>query len=223
MTVSTCTVSRLRHSLLQPTSAIGLILKTASDDKLATGSVMKTLEVAARATQELHIELEALMDFLVLEYGKTELVISSVNLHDAITEAVSEDPVLIKSIQRLHIADSQTITIETDRNLLLKSIRALIKNALEFSDGPVEVSLQKNDHDTEILIEDDGIGIHETVVKRLGEPFLVANAVKTKRTSRMGVGLPTAKKAAESLGGMLDVRPRTGGGTAALLTLPLLG
>ena len=222
MTISTSTVSRLRHSLLQPTSAISLILKSAADGKLATDSITKTLEVAARAAQELHAELEALMNFLVLDYGNCDLVLSPVNLHDAITEAVSEDSVLTKSIDRLVIEGAHAITIEADRHLLLIALRALIKNALEFSGGPVSVSVRKNDSGADILIEDRGPGINGEITERLGEPFLIAEVAGPSRVSRIGVGLPSAKRVAEKHGGKLSISTRTGGGTAALLTLPLV-
>ena len=221
MTANTCIVSRLRHSLLQPTSAIGLILKSAADGKLSDNSITQTFEIAAKAAHDLHTELEALMDFLVLECGRNDLCLSPTNLHDIIVEAVSEDASLANSIGRLIIEDPHTLTVKADSGLLLKGIRALIKNAMEFSTGAVEVSIQKDDAFASILIEDRGIGIHDAITENLGEPFRVANAAKTPRATRMGVGLPIAKRVAEKHGGRLEVTQRPGGGSQARLTLPL--
>lgn len=222
MSVNACSVSQLRHSLLQPTSAIGLILKSAAEGKLSADSITQTLEVAARAAQELHLELENLMNFLVLEYGKSELMVSSVNLHDAITEAASEDPVLTKYIDRLAVDTSPSITMKADRHLLLIALRALIKNAVEFSSTPVEISMHRNDSNAQILIEDRGPGIHGEIIERLGEPFLVAEIAGLNRASRIGIGLPSAKRVADRHGGKLEINTRSGGGTTARLTLPFV-
>jgi two-component system sensor histidine kinase RegB len=65
-------------------------------------------------------------------------------------------------------------------------------------------------------VEDEGTGIAEEHLERLGEPFFT-----TKPTgSGMGLGVFLARSVAERLGGNLTFNSRLGRGTTALLRVP---
>lgn len=69
----------------------------------------------------------------------------------------------------------------------------------------------------ELRVLDRGGGIAPEVKELLGEPF-----VSSKPPDRgTGLGLYTARRAVEASGGRLMLEPRAGGGTAAIIVLPI--
>jgi anti-sigma regulatory factor (Ser/Thr protein kinase) len=59
-----------------------------------------------------------------------------------------------------------------------------------------------------IVIEDDGIGMSETVLKKAMDPFYTS-----KKVRRVGLGLPLLAEAAERAGGKFEIRSQEGVGT----------
>ncbi|MEM9233120.1 MAG: HAMP domain-containing sensor histidine kinase [Pseudomonadota bacterium] len=217
----TCNTSRLRHSLLQPTAAIRIILAGCSDANVSRQSIEDACAVASRAATELEGELRALTDFLLLEYGTQKDDFGTVSLQDAIIEAVTENPVMAPLLERVDISDPFRVMVRTEADWLQKALAALIKNALEFSEGPIEVKVSEDGPLAVISITDQGIGIDPEILRLVGEPFIVKHATASHRVNRMGLGLAVTSRIAKRLQGHLDIHPHPEGGTEAVFSLPL--
>lgn len=82
--------------------------------------------------------------------------------------------------------------------------------------GRVVVSSSSTADEVNLVVADDGIGIDEVLLSRIGEPF-----VTTKSPGEgMGLGLFLARTFAERCGGSFDIRSVKGRGTVATMTLP---
>jgi two-component system sensor kinase FixL len=66
-----------------------------------------------------------------------------------------------------------------------------------------------------VCVSDNGAGIQVSVADRLFEPFV------TTKADWMGLGLVVTRSIVEEHGGKISVTPKTGGGAAFVLTLPL--
>lgn len=104
---------------------------------------------------------------------------------------------------------------------IARAAATLVKNALDAStraDGPVEIELVADPALLTLTVRDHGRGLAPDELERAGEPFFT-----TKQPGAgMGLGLFIARTYAESLGGLLELRPRQPRGTEAVLTLPRL-
>lgn len=103
-------------------------------------------------------------------------------------------------------------------NQLKKVFINIIKNAIEVmpTGGIVTVSISKNfDETIQISIEDQGIGISEKMIKKLGEPFY------TTKEKGTGLGLMVSFKIIEEHGGTIKAESEQGVGTVFTITLPL--
>lgn len=221
MSVSTCNASRMRHSLLQPAAAIRMLLSTYEKNHASRAARLNTIAIAGRGLGEFQEELEALSTFLVLEYGTPDPQIADLHLGDLITDIVTGDRIMSADAHRVRRVGDVHQVVKTDAALIRTIISALIKNALEFSDSEIEVLVRQSTDGLSLRVRDQGIGIADDLLPRLGEPFLVANVTKTQRVTRLGVGLPTAIRAAQKLGGRLEFAPNTPKGTTASFMLPL--
>ncbi|MDF2723854.1 MAG: signal transduction histidine kinase, nitrogen specific, NtrB [Paenibacillus sp.] len=120
------------------------------------------------------------------------------------------------------ILDSQTTipTIYCDENQLQQVFINLIKNAIEAmpSGGDVVISVEPYTSDMIcILIKDQGEGMPESIVQKLGEPFL------TTKTTGTGLGLMISCRIMEHHGGILQIGSTGKNGTTVKLLLPIAG
>jgi signal transduction histidine kinase len=103
----------------------------------------------------------------------------------------------------LEIVGAGELTPERGDDVLRVAQEAL-SNALRHAQATViTVSLERDDHLVELVVEDDGVG-RDNGSSRAGG----------------GVGLPSMHERAERLGGTLTVRARLGGGTVVALRCP---
>jgi two-component system sensor histidine kinase RegB len=97
-----------------------------------------------------------------------------------------------------------------------RALRGLIRNALQASASPVKVEVRSSREHVEIAVTDQGHGMTEEVLARVGEPFFT-----TKEPGRgMGLGVFLARALAERMGGSLELSSRVGAGTSVRVLLP---
>ncbi|MFC4798623.1 ATP-binding protein [Neobacillus sp. GCM10023253] len=111
------------------------------------------------------------------------------------------------------------MTIECEPNQLKQLFINIIKNAIEASGngGMVTISFKKMEPETiSIVIEDNGCGISEERLAKIGEPFYSS---KEKGT---GLGLTVSFKIVESHHGTIHFESRENQGTSVHIVLPIL-
>src|SRR5690606_40054242 len=97
-----------------------------------------------------------------------------------------------------------------------QALANLLDNALDASEGPVELEAQPAPGGLRVEVRDQGHGMPPEVEARATEPFFT-----TKEAGRgMGLGLYLARVTAERLGGSLALRTSPGEGTVVRLFLP---
>jgi len=121
-----------------------------------------------------------------------------------------------------YLGPQQPVRILGNGALLHEALDNLIDNALRYAgaDATVTVGVQAlDDNDVELYVEDNGPGVPEDVMSRLGERFFRAPGTAASGT---GLGLAIAHEAVEHLGGRLGYLNRPGGGLKVSITIPLL-
>lgn len=108
-----------------------------------------------------------------------------------------------------------------DEDMLATVVINLIENALKYSpeDAPVTVSIRTAGDEITIGVKDQGIGIPEAERRSVGRRFFRAS--NTQAATGTGLGLYNARKLLEYHQGELRLDAAPGGGTIALIRLPL--
>lgn len=112
---------------------------------------------------------------------------------------------------------SDVFMIECEPNQLKQLFINIIKNAIEASNegGKVVITLLSDDEQVTILVKDDGCGMSEERLNRIGEPFYSS---KEKGT---GLGLTVSFKIVQSHNGSIHFNSEKGNGTEAVIKLPV--
>jgi len=101
-----------------------------------------------------------------------------------------------------------------------QAIANLLDNAAEATEGrsarEVRVSLERAGEELRLTVADNGIGVPEALLRRIGEPFFT-----TKEPGRgTGLGLYLARHVVERQGGEMRIDSTEGRGTRVTLTMP---
>jgi two-component system, sporulation sensor kinase A len=113
--------------------------------------------------------------------------------------------------------DGDAVVVDLDPEMTRAVVLNLLINARQAAGSEaVEVRTSAKDGRCEIAILDRGPGIPSEVREHLFEPFI------TTRPGGTGLGLPIARRLTQLQGGTLTLGDRPEGGTAAVLTLPMV-
>ncbi len=113
--------------------------------------------------------------------------------------------------------------IVADKRALKQVIINLVSNAVKFTNrgGQVRGSAKAEGPALCIMVEDNGIGIREEDLPRLGDPFFQARNSYDRRHDGTGLGLSIVKGLVGLHGGELSLRSRIGEGTQVSVRLPI--
>jgi cell cycle sensor histidine kinase DivJ len=110
-----------------------------------------------------------------------------------------------------------------DKRALKQILINLLSNAIKFTDrgGRIVVSAATEGAALVIAVEDNGIGIGEEDLPRIGKPFFQAHGAYDRRHDGTGLGLSIVKGLVALHGGEVAIRSRVGEGTRITVRLPL--
>ncbi len=210
-------VADASHELRTPLAAI----RTTLDVGLAYPDRAPWPVIAERAVQQ-SARLEELIQQLLLLAKADERQLS------ARREAVDLAAVLHDTVAHLP-AHQVEIELRAGTNLaatgnvghLERLFRNIIDNALRYAASRVVITATANGHVARIQIDDDGPGIPAADRSRVFDRFVRLDISRERGTGTTGLGLAIAREIALAHHGEIILLERPGGGTRAVVTLPL--
>lgn len=121
-----------------------------------------------------------------------------------------------------YVCDEALQEVRLDRKLMRQVISNLVSNAIKYSsaDKAIVVRLERNTPMLILTVHDEGIGIPETDLEHLFEPFHRASNVRA--ISGTGLGLVIVKESVELHGGTITVESEVGKGTTFTIRIPVI-
>jgi len=118
--------------------------------------------------------------------------------------------------------DPHPVQLLTDVRLLGNALAEVIANAIRFNKpgGRVSIHAWVNDGVGVIEVQDTGIGIPQSDIDQIYEPFYQVEDHRTRRVGGLGLGLSIARQSIENLGGSLTLESILNEGTTVTLRLP---
>nr|WP_241264863.1 PAS domain-containing protein [Bacillus velezensis] len=159
-----------------------------------------------------------LSELLMLAKPQQNAVKERVNLKKIISEvtALLETQANLKGIFIKTDYEHDSMYINGDQNQLKQVFINLIKNAVESmpDGGTVHILMTEDDYSVNVTVKDEGDGIPENVLKRIGEPFL------TTKEKGTGLGLMVTFNLIKNHQGAIQVDSKPDRGTAFHITFP---
>ena len=214
------------HELRNPLTAILLSSRMLSDEiygSLNSKQMQYVNSISACGTDLLEL-INDLLDLSKIEADKQEIYKETVPVHEVCLASIStvQESAKQKGLELNLEIDNQVSFCQADPQRLKQILRNLLSNAVKFTVvGSVTLKVQKNSKSIDFSAIDTGIGISETDLDKVFEPFIqIKNRVSNKHKGS-GLGLPLSRKLARLHGGDITVTSQKDKGSCFTLHLPL--
>ena len=165
------------------------------------------------------------LDISTIEAGKRLLIMEPVNLRVVIEDCVGTFATMAedKAIT-VEVNIAQDIpTLIADRRAVVQVALNLLSNAIKFTNpnGRVSVSVTQTGDTLSLMVEDTGVGISESALATVTEPFTRSHSNPHLSQTGTGLGLSIVKSLTEAHGGTLIIDSTPGEGTLVTARFPL--
>lgn len=157
-------------------------------------------------------------DYLAFARPYTD-VAEKFQMKDVFSQAIEIiSPLASKTMVSVRVVNIPDCFIQGSNQHFLQALVHILKNSVKASSegGLVEVNAQL-DHDwCFITIKDNGNGIDQDLLGRLGEPYFTTNSHGT------GLGMMVVYRVIENMNGKIMINSKKGTGTEVHITLPMI-
>src|SRR5262249_52820493 len=172
--------------------------------------------------------VEQVLEFAGASRLKTLYQLQPIDVKELIDQALAANPT-IESRQDWQIEkeiEPNLPDVLADASALASAVRNVIDNAVKYSGASHWLGIKAESHAfdhirrVEITIADKGIGIPESDLPHIFEPFYRGREVVAAQVHGNGLGLSLVKNIIEAHGGTITVTSVAGEGTAFYMSLP---
>ena len=172
------------HSLGTPLATISVVAKElkkeigdeskhTKDLELLVSQSKRCSDILRRISRK-EIEDDQFINIIKVEDLLEEIIISFKETSDIKINLISDE-------------DKNKINIKRAPELVY-GLRNFIGNAVKFSKSSVKIDLRSDDKTVEIKINDDGPGIPEDIIEKIGEPYIKSKSKELGLNSGLGLG-----------------------------------
>jgi histidine kinase len=156
------------------------------------------------------------------EITKINTKFVDIDANEMVHQIHSDTVVSIKT-HSFHLEMGKDYKIKGDETLLQQAIRALIENAVKYSEPHTNVYIKSfiKDGFGRISIRDEGVGISDEDAKRIFDRFYRVDLSRTKATGGTGLGLAIVKRIVEIHNGKIEIDSKMNEGTEISIVLPI--
>ncbi len=216
-------LANMSHEIRTPLTAImGFTEQLLHNDKITNNK--QHLSTILRNSKHLLELINNILDLSKIEAEKIAVEQAPLNvvrlMHDieSIIEPLAQQKKLKLSINyQLPLPH----TINSDETRLKQILINIASNAVKFTEqGHVSITVHYlASQELMFVIQDSGIGMVESQIKRLFTPFEQADATTTRRFGGTGLGLCISKNLAQRLGGDITVKSELDVGSCFTITI----
>ncbi|MDE7401178.1 MAG: HAMP domain-containing histidine kinase, partial [Clostridia bacterium] len=219
-------LASMSHDIRTPMNTIvGLctLLQRDMADKVKLVDHVKHIELTSRHMLTL---INDILDMSKIESGETTLNIAEIKISDLVKEI---DEVIAPQAKAKGLSYTAKVNAKADEflgdKLRIKRVMTnILNNAVKYTPdgGKVEFTVQQMARPSlkylylQFTIKDNGIGMSESFIKKIFEPF--TRELAATDVEGTGLGMPIAKNLVDLMGGTIDVESELGVGTTFTLT-----
>lgn len=218
-------LSNISHELRTPLSVVvGFVYLLLNQviGKL-TEDQQKVLETVYRNSEELLELIDNVLWMTSLNAGDANATMERFDARHVLSETMKryEKAIRDKGLRLEVKLPDGDMSLVSDRAKVERVFQNVFNNAVKFtSEGKIVVQAQNSPQrdGIEIEISDTGVGIEQSKIDSIFEPFHQADNSIHRSFSGLGIGLTVARRMAELIGGKLTVTSEVGVGTRVSMT-----
>ncbi len=164
--------------------------------------------------------LQDLLDLARADSGNLHFRQSPVFLNTLVAEVIDMSQKVNNRQIEMTIA-SEDIVALADQDRLTQVLINLVDNAIKYSNGAIEIAIDRTADLAIVRIRDRGIGIALEHQNRIFERFYRAQDSSTRSRDGTGLGLAIAKSLIEGMNGKITLRSKPNEGSIFTISLPI--
>lgn len=221
-------ISSVSHELRTPLTSIKGYASILSAGKLGElpPQAKERVEKINKHSDNLSQLINGLLDIARIESGRQEMHLEAVDLK-VMAQNLADmlaPPIKDKNIDLVINIPDGLVSVRADKTQLERVFINLIGNALKFTPvgGCITVSAkpQEADGSVQVSIHDNGIGIPEHDLKKLGEEFFRVDNEVNAKVKGTGLGIALVKHIVEAHKGKFGIASQLGKGSTFSFSLP---
>ena len=203
------------HSLGTPLATISVVAKELKKEIGNDKELSKDIDLLISQTKRCSEILKQISKKQIEE----DIFLSSIKFEDLLEEIINSfKETSSKKIDLSIDKDRNKIAIQRTPEIIY-GLRNFIGNAVKFSKSKVKINLASDQNFIEIKINDDGPGIPEDVIKKIGEPYIKSKSEAVSSNSGLGLGTFLGKTLLERQNAKLLFKKNSGiGGALVIIT-----
>ena len=202
------------HSLGTPLATISVVAKELKKEIGDNKEISKDIDLLISQTKRCSEILKQISKKQI----KEDIFLSSIKFEDLLEEIINSfKETSSKDINLIVENDNNKIAIQRTPEIIY-GLRNFIGNAVKFSKSQVNINLKSDQKIIKIEINDDGPGIPEDIIQKMGEPYIKSKSKELSVNSGLGLGTFLGKTLLERQGGQLIFKRNSKLG-GALVTL----
>ena len=172
------------HSLGTPLATISVVAKELKKEIGKDSELSKDIDLLISQTKRCSEILKQISRKQIEE----DIFLSSIKFEDLLEEIINSfKETSSKEIILSVTQDNNKIAIQRTPEIIY-GLRNFIGNAVKFSKSKVKINLTSDQKNIEIKINDDGPGIPEDIIKKIGEPYIKSKSKELSSNSGLGLG-----------------------------------
>ena len=201
------------HSLGTPLATISVVAKELKKEIGSDKEISKDIDLLISQTKRCSEILKQISKKQIEE----DVFLSSIKFEDLLEEIINSfKETSSKEINLDSEDDKNKINIERTPEIIY-GLRNFIGNAVKFSKSKVKINLKSDSQKIEIKINDDGPGIPDDVIDKIGEPYIKSKSKELNLNSGLGLGTFLGKTLLERQGAILSFKKNNGLGGALII------
>lgn len=219
-------VSFVTHELKTPISSISGLSELLLDPGLLSQDERReSLELIHQESERLSLMATDYLELARLEEGGKDLHFQDCYLTEIVSKACRTVQPLIQEKEMTLAAPtsvSENIEVNGNADLLTEVFLNLLANAIQYSpkSSKVTVSLQSDEEQVTVSVEDQGYGIKEEEQAAVFEKFFRGSHPESQAHAGSGLGLALVKRVIDLHGGRIELQSRLGKGSSFRVMLP---
>ncbi len=218
-------VSDASHELRTPLAIIKGYAEIIKKRRFADEEIFEeSIDSIINETENMKNLVQKLLFLAKGEISKINTNFQIIEMKEFIQQIYNDTEVSTKT-HKIYLERDDVYEVKADVTLLQQAIRALLENAMKYSEKGTNVYIKSSIIDGKngaVSIRDEGVGISEEDARRIFDRFYRVDDSRTKATGGTGLGLAIVKRIVELHKGEIKINSELGKGTEISIVLPLV-